>query len=254
MCGMLDGMGKLSTNVGLRVDGIRKLVFPPVCLFCQSPLIARDGCCADCLEHIHVWPRTVCDTCGDVLPEDMAPGPCGRCLQKPPAQQKTHSLFEYNGPVREAILEWKLHGHEAGVRWLLAAAIPRISEHMAADDLLLPVPMPLSRMRKSGQHHAANMCRWLAEAVDCGWDWRVLRRVGEQPRQSSLAGSARRKNLRKAFAVCNDYAPRLQDVSTVWVVDDILTTGTTLHYAAWATRKLKKPVKALSLARTPHKR
>ena len=254
MYGMLDGMDKLSTNVGLRVDGVRELVFPPVCLFCQSPLAAGDGCCANCLEHIHIWPRAACVTCGDVLPEDMVPGPCGRCLQKPPAQLETHSLYEYSGPVREAILEWKLHGHEAGVRWLLAAAIPRISEHLEADDLLLPVPMPLSRMRKSGQHHAANMCRWLAQAVDCGWDWRLLRRVGEQPRQSSLAGSARRKNLRKAFALSNDYATDFQNVSTIWVVDDILTTGTTLHYAARTIRKLKKPVRVLSLARTAHKR
>jgi len=254
MCGMLDGMGKLSTNVRLRVDGVRKLVFPPVCLFCQSPLITRDSCCANCLEHIHVWPRAVCISCGDMLPEDIAPGPCGRCLQKSPAQLETHSLYEYSGPVREAILEWKLHGHEAGISWLLAAAMPRISEYIATDDLLLPVPMPLSRMRKSGQHHAANMCRWLAEGVDCSWDWRILRRVGEQPRQSSMTGSARRKNLRKAFTICNDYTPRLQNISTIWVVDDILTTGTTLHYAARATRKLNKPVRVLSLARTSHKR
>ncbi len=254
MFGMLDSMDKLSTNVGLWVDGMRKLVFPPVCLFCQSPLATGDGCCRDCLEAVHVWPHTTCRTCGDVLPGDMVPGPCGRCLQRPPAQLETHSLYEYNGPVREAILEWKLHGHEAGVRWLLAAAVPRISEYIDVDDLLLPVPMPLSRMRKSGQHHAANMCRWLAEAVGCDWDWRLLRRRGEQPRQSSLTGAARRKNLRKAFAVCNDYAARLQDISTVWVVDDILTTGTTLRYAARASRKLNKPVRVLSLARTSHKR
>jgi predicted amidophosphoribosyltransferase len=192
--------------------------------------------------------------CGSVMPEAIAPGPCGPCLQKPPAQNETHSLYEYAGPVREAILDWKLHGREAGVRWLLAAAIPRISEYVATDDLLLPVPMPLSRMRKSGQHHAANTCRWLAEALGCDWDWHILCRVGEQPRQSSLSGAARRKNLRKAFTACSDYAPRLQDISTIWVVDDILTTGTTLHYAARALLKLNKPVQVLSLARTSHKR
>ena len=251
---MLYGMGKLSTNVGLRVDEIRKLVFPPVCLFCQSPLVVGDGCCADCLDRIHVWPRSVCRTCGDVMPAAMAPGPCGRCLQKPPEQQATYSLYEYSGPVREAVLEWKLHGREAGVRWLLAAAMPRISALIGTDDLLLPVPMPLSRMRKSGQHHAANLCRWLATTANCSWNWRLLRRIGEQPRQSALSGSARRKNLRKAFVLCNDCAPPLQDVSTIWIVDDILTTGTTLHYAARTARRLNKPVQVLSLARTPHKR
>jgi len=251
---MLDGMDRLSTNVGLWVDEIRKLVFPPGCLFCQSPLAIRDGCCCECLDKIHVWPHTTCRSCGAVLPADMVPGPCGRCLQKSPAQHETHSLYAYTGPVREAILEWKLHGRDAGVRWLLAAAIPRISSHIATDHLFLPVPMPLSRMRKSGQHHAANMCRWLAAATGCDQDWRILRRVGEQPRQSSLSGTARRKNLHKAFTVSTDHALHLQNISTVWVVDDILTTGTTLHYAARAARKLHKPVRVLSLARTPHKR
>ncbi len=254
MCGMLGGMGKLSTNVGLRVDEVRKLVFPPVCLFCQHPLATRDGCCANCLENIHIWPHTVCLTCGNILPEDMVPGPCGRCLQRPPAQYETHSLYEYSGPVRETMLNWKLHGHEAGVRWLLTAAVPRMVEYIMTDDLLLPVPMPLSRMRKSGQHHAANMCRWLAEAVGCEWDWCLLRRVGNQPRQSSLTGKARRENLRKAFAACNDHALSLQENATIWIVDDILTTGTTLHYAARAALKLNKQVRVLSIARTSHKR
>ncbi len=184
----------------------------------------------------------------------MVPGPCGQCLKKPPTQQQTHSLFHYHGPVREAILGWKLQGHEAAMRWLIEQAMPDLREHMDTDALLLPVPMPLSRMRKNGQHHAANLCRWIANGTGCQWDWHLLRRIGEQPRQSALSGVARRKNLRKAFALADDYARRWQhladQVASIWIVDDILTTGTTLHYAARASLKLGKPVNVLSLART----
>ena len=255
---MLDGMNTLSTKASSLVNRAGSLLFPPTCLFCHAPIPSGNGCCAACLAEISIWPHHICQRCGVEMPASMAPGPCGHCLKKPPAQQQTHSLYRYHGPIREAILNWKLQGHEAAVRWMVEQALPGLREQLDSNCLLLPVPMPLSRMRKSGQHHAANLCRWIAEGTGCLWDWRILRRIGEQPRQSALSGQARRKNLRKAFAIADDYrlcwqdlAPDLEhQIKSVWIVDDILTTGSTLHYAARACLKLGKPVNVLSLART----
>ncbi len=247
-------MNTLSTKVSNAVNRLSDLLFPPACLFCHAPMPAGSDCCAACLADIAIWSHSTCTRCGCELPETMAPGPCGHCLNKPPAQQQTLSLYRYHGPAREAILGWKLQGHEAGVGWLVEQSMPGLRQHIGGRSLLLPVPMPLSRMRKNGQHHAANLCRWIAEGTGCAWDWRILRRIGEQPRQSALSGQARRKNLRKAFALADDYRPLWQDlagqVDDIWIVDDILTTGSTLHYAARASLKLAKPVKVLSLART----
>jgi len=258
MSGMLDGMNTLSTRANNMVNRLSGLLFPPVCLFCHKPMPDDAGCCAACLADIAIWPHTICSRCGSELPAAMAPGPCGRCLNKPPAQAQTHSLYAYHGSVRDAILDWKLQGHDAAVRWLVRQAMPGLRVQLGPHDLLLPVPMPLSRMRTSGQHHAANLCRWIACGAGCAWDWRLLRRIGEQPRQSALSGQARRKNLRKAFALADDYRPRWQSlaeqIDVVWIVDDILTTGSTLHYASRASLKLGKPVHVLSLARTSPKR
>jgi len=258
MSGMLDGMNTLSTKAGSMVNRLAGLIFPPVCLFCHTPLPDSNGCCAACLADIAIWPHHRCGRCGCELPAAMAPGPCGHCLHQPPAQQQTRSVYRYHGPVREAILGWKLQGHEAAVRWLIAQAMPGLRACLNERCLLLPVPMPISRMRKSGQHHAANLCRWIAGGAGCQWDWQLLRRIGEQARQSALSGQARRNNLRKAFALADDYSSRWQglagQVDTIWVVDDILTTGSTLHYAARASVMLGKPVKVLSLARTSLKR
>jgi len=190
------------------------------------------------------------------LPAELAPGPCGKCLIRPPFQQQTRSLFLYRGAVRDAVLQWKLAGDEAAVRWLIRSSEEALRTVFDSRDLLLPVPMPLSRMRHYGHHHAANLTRWIAEMVGCCWEWRVLRRNGEQPRQSSLAGRARRRNLSKAFVVRNDQLLRLEhglgsDSShgRIWIVDDILTTGATLHHCAAALRGLHRPIHVFSLAR-----
>jgi len=233
------------------------LLFPPSCFFCHVS-VSKSGCCKQCLQHIKPLLNPSCLRCGQALSEGLAPGPCGKCLHFPPFQIETVSLYAYQGAVREAILIWKLGGDDAGVRWLVETARQRLKTLFQPDDLFIPVPMPFSRMQKSGQHHAADLARLLAEAAGCEWDWQLLRRHGHQARQSALSGLARRKNLRKSFCLDTDYLTSMQlkgilrkpVKGRVWVVDDIMTTGATLHYASKALGVLQQPIYAFSLART----
>ena len=181
---------------------------------------------------------------------DLAPGPCGSCLRKPPPQVQTVCLYGYEGPVREAILNWKLQGRDAGLLWLMNAAEQRLKQTFATEDILLPVPMPLNRMRKTGQHHAADLSRHIADITGSRVEWRLLRRTGEQARQSSLAGSKRRRNLGRAFKLNKNAWPDKDVQGRIWVIDDILTTGTTVRQACKALRPLKQPIHAFTLART----
>jgi len=241
----------LSTVLPSEVYGaFMRRLFPPACPFCREP-VEKPGCCADCAAAIRIWPLASCQRCGRLLPEGN--GICGRCMQRSPPYERSISLFVYQGPVRQAILDWKLGAKEAGIRWLLQAAEGGLREQLLDTDLLLPVPMPIKRMRRSGQHHAAQLCRHISRITGAAWDWRLLRRMGEQPRQSSLSGRARWRNLRKAFVLDDDYLARrrpLDGIGRLWIVDDIRTSGATLHYAARAMRKTGLPIGVLSLART----
>ncbi len=122
---MLDGVGMLSTKPARWVNALRRALFPPACLFCAEPL-PEDGCCGDCLAGIRAWPRHACRQCGRALEAAMSPGPCGACLKQPPPMRECRHLFVYAGPVRDAILEWKLRGRAAGAAWLVKAAGARL--------------------------------------------------------------------------------------------------------------------------------
>ncbi len=182
------------------------------------------------------------------MPGDIAPGPCGHCLRKPPLQVHTESLYTYAGPVRTAILAWKLQGNDVGLQWLMGAAEARLVSVFSPRDTLLPIPMPISRMRKAGRHHAADLCKAICKMTGSQMDCNVLRRMGMQQRQSSLSRTERWNNLRKAFRVDSNHL-HMDEQNRLWVVDDIRTTGATLHHACRALKPMGHPVHAFSLAR-----
>jgi predicted amidophosphoribosyltransferase len=246
-------MKKLSTNIEELVDHGVRLLFPPACVFCGEPVPASGQCCETCAASVRVIASNACHLCGRPLPHEMVPGPCGTCLRRPPPQAATVSLYAYDGPVRDALLAWKLGGQEAGLDWLMQAASPRFQQLFQPEDVLLPVPMPLARLRKSAKHHAADLCRKIAAKTGSEWNWRVLRRQGNQPRQSALSGRHRQRNLRGAFALDKSMFDQISVKGTLWVVDDIHTTGATLRFAARALKPLGRDVHAFTLARVQYR-
>lgn len=252
-------MRKLSTNLSIWVNDIRQIIFPASCLFCHQPMsqqaVQHSGCCSECLKGIQPIAHA-CTHCGEPMDSNQAvQSVCGRCLSSPPAQLQSQNLFAYRGGVRDAILALKQHQNDAGVRWLLDAADQRLSTIFQPQDLLVPIPMPLTRMRQTGIHHAATLSRMIASHIGCCWDWQMLRRIGDQFRQSGLTAKQRRKNLRNAFGVCDDYIARLEKYgmdsgARLWLIDDVMTTGATMDAAASVLRKHGIDSHAFSLART----
>lgn len=232
---------------------LQSLVFPHACVLCGDTMQNAQGCCASCLQDLKVMPKFSCTSCGIPLDASLAPGPCGACLNKALPQQQTRHLYLYHGKVRDAILAWKLQGQDMGMQWLLQTAKQQLTSIFSPHDLLIPIPMPLYRMRRSGLHHSADLCQKIAALVGCDVHCQLLRRQGDDKRQSSLHGEARHSNLRKSFFITDQYHEILSALGKrgkIWVIDDILTTGATLRHACRAMKQTKQPIFAFSFART----
>lgn len=99
-------------------------------------------------------------------------------------------------------------------------------------DLIVPVPLSESRMKERGFNQAAEMAKPAAAIAGIPFAGNVLLRTRETERQTELKGNlARISNVTDAFAVSGEW-----DIEglTVIVVDDVATTGFTLHEAAMA--------------------
>ncbi|MDX1631969.1 MAG: phosphoribosyltransferase family protein [Thermoanaerobaculia bacterium] len=106
---------------------------------------------------------------------------------------------------------------------LLARELP--DEAVNESDLIIPIPLSRLRLLRRGFNQAAVLAEALGEALDLPVR-RLLRRSTRSP-QARLSRSDRLRNLRGSFS-CRRPVRGLQ----VLLVDDVLTTGTTLEAAA----------------------
>lgn len=222
------------------VDGawarIGQALWPLRCLLCRDPGAAGRDLCAACTAALP-WNRAACPRCalplaaGEALPGAQAQA-CGECLRRSPPLDAVRAAFIYGFPVDRLLPRLKFHGDLAAGR-LLAAAMAAACADMPRPDALLPLPLARARLRRRGYDQALELARPLARSLSIPLlDGALVRRRDTAP-QSTLDAVARRRNLGGAFAV-----PAGAHLPThVALVDDVMTTGATLHAAARALRR-----------------
>ena len=126
---------------------------------------------------------------------------------------------------------------------------PGVADAVQQADWVLPIPLSRHRLRERGYNQAALLAQQLTRdrlQPDLLW------RLQDTPAQASLTRAQRLRNLRHSFALNPGQTPLLKD-RRVLLIDDVMTTGATLHSAARVLRQAggAREVHACVLARTP---
>jgi ComF family protein len=226
----LDLSPVLSRLVLRRLVGLPRRLWPAHCLACTEAVApgGRDLCLA-CVLGLP-WNRCACLRCG--LPLPMPAAACGHCQRRPPHLAETHAVFRYEAPLDRLLPRLKFHEDLAAGRLcaeLMAEALAGVSR----PDALIPLPLHRRRLRARGFDQTLELARPLARALALPLRDDLLTRVRETAPQSRLDAAARRRNLRGAFTV----RPGIALPAHVALIDDVMTTGATLHAAADALRR-----------------
>jgi ComF family protein len=202
-----------------------------------------DGCVVRFARPVHR-----CRLCA--LPLSESAGVCGGCLREPPPLDACFAAVDYAYPWSGLVGRFKF-GAEPGWAEALAermAAVPGVGDELARADLVLPMPLAPRRLAERGFNQALLLARQLAPK---GAESQLLLRLRETGSQTALDRKARRANVRDAFGVEPLRADELRGRAVV-LVDDVMTSGASLHAAAMAVRRAgARRVSAVVLARTP---
>lgn len=229
------------------------LVLPVDCAGCGIAL-AEDPIpffCRTCWSQIAPIKGPTCPRCGRPFPSSISltyspDHLCSDCRTRRPAFTKAWSLYPYSPPLQDAIRLFKYHGKTVladALGDLMLAASPAVEV-----DLLMPVPLHPSRLRK----REFNQALLLADRLSRRWGTTVsydnLLRQRLTESQTALSRSARLKNLRRSFVVRR---PDEIEGKRLLLIDDVFTTGTTVNECAKTLRKAgAADVYVCTLART----
>jgi ComF family protein len=201
-----------------------RAILVPRCLLCREPGLRGRDLCTSCAGSLPSN-RSACLRCAQPLPEPSVC--CGQCLQHPPPLTEVHAAFVYGFPLDRLLPRFKFHGDLPAGR-LLSQLMAEALAPMPRPEALVPVPLHRARLRTRGYDQALELARPLARSLRVPLLDEVLARVSNTRPQSELDAVARQRNLRHAFSV----TPGLALPAHVALVDDVMTTGATLHAAA----------------------
>lgn len=178
---------------------------------------------------------------------------CGDCLSKKPNFDCTIAVCDYAAPADQLILAYKF-GHRLAIGNLLSDMLcdAILKEHtQSLCDLLCPVPLGRERLKDRGFNQSLEMAKPLSRHLGVLLYPQLLCRNRETAQQSSLHPDERINNVRNAFTIDSNTIELIQG-KHIGIVDDVMTTGTTLNEIAGLLKRFgAAKVSNYVFARTP---
>ena len=162
-----------------------------------------------------------CDVCTDALELSLATRLAEYTLVAP---------FCHRGPVRHAIHQLKYSDRPDYARRLVMTAFSTQRLGVVGQATLIPVPLHPLRLVERGYNQAALLARALGKLWRLPTAYDLLVREASTGSQVGRNRAERVENMRSAFRVqCSRAMP-----TSVWLVDDVVTTGATARSCAQA--------------------
>ena len=222
----------LINNVYNWFNIIQDYLLPPTCILCghagqqgidlcypcYTQLVKNSQCCVHCARPLEI-------------PAQLSPL-CGHCLSDPQAFDTTYAPFIHHGAMRHLIAGLKFNTDTKNARLLGVLLAQGLKQTPQLPDYLIPVPLHKARYRQRGFNQSIEIARAAGKALQLPVDVHSCIRHRDTPHQTQLTAKQRRSNMKNAFSIVKPI-----QVSHIAIVDDVMTTGSTVHELAVVLKK-----------------
>lgn len=218
------------------------LIFPKECLGCK-----KEGCflCENCYQNIEINPEDNCVVCEKkVRVQNQI---CDHCLRDY-SFDNVFVMGKYEGVIKNLIGAIKFDYIEEISVKIAKIFAKSLDRAQLADKLnkqvIIAIPLHKKRFLERGFNQAALIAAEIAEILDMNFNTQCMKRIKNTKQQANLKKDERIENMKQAFCASFDKVPE-----TVYLFDDVFTTGQTMNEAARALKAAGvKQVNVLALA------
>jgi ComF family protein len=214
------------------VEAAVSLLYPPVCAICGDSIRGGKYLCNECEAKAVRIIAPFCEKCSEPFEGSISGAfTCANCAHRTIHFDAAVAAYRGRGIVRQIIHEFKyvrqIHLRHVVARWLHAALD---DERLRGRkfDVIVPVPLHPTRQRERGFNQASLIAELLSAQTSISAK-PVLERSRYTTTQTALDRSERMENLHNAFRLRKNADVR---GLRVLLVDDVLTTGSTLNECA----------------------
>ena len=208
------------------------LLYPPICTLCGGKTRAGEYLCEQCEAKAMRIVAPFCQQCSEPFEGAIATVfTCANCAHRTIYFDAAVAAYRGRGIVRQIIHDFKygrqIHLRHLVARWLYAAFD---DERLRGRefDMIVPVPLHPARQRERGFNQANLLAELLTAQISIP-SKPVLKRVRYTTTQTALDRAERMENLHNAFRLRRNANVR---GLRVLLIDDVLTTGSTLSECA----------------------
>ncbi len=193
----------------INIASLANLVFPPFCAGCDRPF------------------TVMCDRCYEALDFTFAPINLNldqTCLDS------LQATLNYQDPIKSLIKEMKYLSVKPNAHWCGILLFQTVN--WPDVDIVTSVPLHPKRLRERSFNQAEEIAKVFAAKARLPYQ-RLLKRQVNTPHQASFKSKRKRlKALDKVFKLSDDTSVNEVKGKTILIIDDVVTTGTTLNQCA----------------------
>lgn len=217
-------------------DCVLELIFPPRCIVCSEVCKKSDfrsevhicDKCKDKITPLHTFDN-VCRKCSRPTEEENII--CPLCQVSKYHFDIAYSYAVYEKGLRLSILSYKFGGQQYKHRDFAEMLLLKIKEHpfILHADMIVSVPSGKKRQKSRGFDHISPIAKYVSAKTSIPYVKNAIIKTRETTPQSKLSFTDRRLSVKGAYNISKTLNVRGK---TVILIDDILTTGSTVSEIA----------------------
>lgn len=172
-------------------------------------------------------------------------------VDTPPPLSRIIPITHYTEPVRHAIRQFKFCGNPGYGKLLSDIAEERLCKiwDLVYFDAIVTIPLSDRRMKERGYNQASFLAETAERVLGIARRDNYLTRISQSCRQSKLSYHERVINIQGAYTASDEVRGK-----NILLIDDICTSGSTIHEAALTLRNAgAKTIMAIVFAAVPQK-